>query len=75
MFQEEEMKMATQLVTTIMPVSQSFKTEKARAITEEEAKFSAFNKLRIERAHQRLRGYREKKAREAAEEQSGPSKK
>ena len=71
------MKLATQLIGAVMPVSSAstFKTEKARVITDEEKKYSAFNKMRQERAYKRLRGFREKKAREAAEEQSGPSKK
>ena len=69
------MKLATQLTGPVLSISQSIKSEKARAITAEEKKFSAFNKLRQERAHKKLRGYREKKAREAAEEQSGPAKK
>ncbi len=45
--------------------------EKARAVTDEERKHSVFVELRKGRANQRLKGYREKKAREAAEEATG----
>jgi len=66
---EEEMKVATQLVGEVMPIRQPSKREKARPITAEERKYSAFTALRQARAHKRLWGLREKKAREAAEEE------
>ncbi|KAL5021088.1 hypothetical protein ScPMuIL_000243 [Solemya velum] len=64
----EEIKMATQLLSgQVMPVTQVQKTEKARAITDEEKKFSAFTTLRTARANKRLFGLREKRAKEKAE--------
>jgi len=39
---EEEVKMATQLAGIVMPITQTLKVEKARAITDEDRKFSAF---------------------------------
>merc|ERR1712227_415828 len=66
---EEEMKVATQLVGEVMPIRQPSKREKARPVTAEERKYSAFTALRQARAHKRLWGLREKKAREAAEEE------
>ena len=62
------MKLATQLKGPVMPIRQVHKREKARAITAQEKKFSAFTTLRQARADKRLKGYREKKAKEAAEE-------
>lgn len=44
--QEEERKTATQLKGVIIPIKQSVSTEpEARAITEEEKKFNAFNAI------------------------------
>lgn len=68
-FQEEQQKMATQLAGSPLPITQVYRTEKARAITAEERKFSAFTALRQARANKRLFGLREKKAREAAEQE------
>ncbi len=48
---------------------QVYTREKARAVTDEERKFSAFTALRQARANKRLFGLREKKAREAAEQE------
>ena len=67
-FQAEELKTATQLSGEVMPVSQSTKKERARKLTVEEKKFSAFNTIRQARAHKRLNGLRLKKIREAEEE-------
>ena len=67
-FQEEELKTITQLQGTIMPIQDVYRPEKARPITDEEKKFSAFNTLRQARAYARLFGIRAKKAREAEEE-------
>ncbi len=61
--------MATQFKGTPMPIKQQFRKEKARAITADEKKFSAFTALRQARANKRLFGLREKKAREAAEQE------
>ena len=68
----EELKIAAQLRGTIMPIKVKQPKDKARAITEEEKKFGAFGALRRARADKRLKGYREKKAKEAAE-QAGKS--
>jgi len=63
------MKMATQVVGTVMPIREAkpFKKEKARAITDKEKKFSAYVALRQARADVRLAGIRAKRAKEAAE--------
>merc|ERR1711893_495860 len=52
---EEEMKMATQLTGPIMPIKTTYKREKARKISDEEKKYSAFTALRQARAHKRLK--------------------
>lgn len=44
--QEEERKLATQLKTVVMPIKQTQVRPKARLITEEEKKFSAYTALR-----------------------------
>merc|ERR1712243_298045 len=65
----EECKMATQLTGPIMPIDpKMFKDEEPRAITEREKKFSPYMALSQARANQKLQGYREKKAREKAQE-------
>lgn len=63
----EELKLATQLTTPLMPVRAVFKKEKARAISDAERKYSAFVALRQARAHSRLAGKRAKKAKEGGE--------
>lgn len=45
-FQEEERKVATQLKTTVMPIKQPGVKSRARKVTAEEKKFSAFATLR-----------------------------
>jgi len=66
---EEELKLATQMKgKRVMPIVDLPKREKARAITEEERKFSAFVALRQARAHRRLAGARAKKAKEGGDE-------
>lgn len=62
------MKLAGQLRGVIMPIKVKPAKEKARKITEEEKKYSAYNALRRARTDKRLRGYREKKAKDAAEQ-------
>ena len=65
---EEELKLATQLKGhTVLPIHVLPKREKARAITEAEKKYSAFNALRQARAHKRLAGSRAKKAKEGGD--------
>ena len=67
--QEEQQKMATQLGGAPLPISQVYRGEKARPVTDEERKYSVFTALRQARANKRLFGIREKKAREAAEQE------
>lgn len=62
------MKLASQLRSFVLPIKAPVKRDKARAITEDEKKFKAFTTLRRARADQRLKGYREKKAKDAADE-------
>ena len=66
--QEEEMKMATQLTGPVMPVTTIARKEKARAVTDDDRKFSAFIALRTARANAKLAGKRAKKAQDAANE-------
>ena len=64
--QKEEMELAKQhLGKEVLPIKQVTKKEKARAITPEEKKYSAFVALRQARAHARLAGKRAKKLKEA----------
>ncbi|KJE93210.1 ribosomal protein L13 [Capsaspora owczarzaki ATCC 30864] len=60
---------ATQVaLSAAVPVRQGPAHFKARAITAEDTKRSVYNILRVARADARMRGIREKKKREAAEE-------
>ena len=72
---EEQLKMAKQFSGDVMPITQAYRSDKARKITDEDRKFSAFTALRQARANKKLAGYREKKAREKAEEESAKPKK
>nr|UJQ69885.1 ribosomal protein L13 [Diamesa zernyi] len=65
---EEELKLATQYESFIMPFSQITKKDKARPISTEEGKFRAYETTRRARSEKKLKGYREKKAKEAAED-------
>ncbi|KAH0547403.1 60S ribosomal protein L13 [Cotesia glomerata] len=65
---EEECKVATQLRGEIMPIRQKASLKsKARVITEEEKKISAYVTLRKARADARLVGIRAKRVKDAAE--------
>ncbi|CAH1269564.1 large ribosomal subunit protein eL13-like [Branchiostoma lanceolatum] len=64
----EELKMATQLQGPVMPVRTLYKKEKARAPTEDEKKYQAFQSMRMARSNCRLLGARQKKAAEEAAE-------
>jgi hypothetical protein len=56
-FQEEEIKMATQLAgAAVMPIRQSVRREKARAITADEKRYNPYVALRTARANKRLQG-------------------
>lgn len=64
----EELKLATQLKTDVLPIRQSRRRGvKARAITDQERKFSSFSMLRKVKADNNMWGIREKKAKEKAE--------
>nr|QBH73305.1 putative cold induced protein [Carausius morosus] len=71
---EEERKVAVQLKTPVMAIKQPTIKPKARAVTEEDKKFSAFTALRKARADARLVGIRAKRIREAAENPDDVSK-
>ncbi|KAL1131099.1 hypothetical protein AAG570_012336 [Ranatra chinensis] len=64
---EEERSMATQIPVPVMPIKQPVIKYKARVVTDEDKKFSAFTALRKARADERLVGVRAKRLREAAE--------
>ncbi|KAI9562201.1 60S ribosomal protein L13 [Daphnia magna] len=64
----EEIKLAQQLTTEVMPITRSYKLEKARAITAADRKFSPYAVLRTARTTARLAGIRAKRAKEAAED-------
>merc|ERR1712071_523856 len=64
----EEMKLAQQITSTVMPIKTIVKKEKARVITEEDKKFSPYAVLRTARTTARLDGIRAKRAKEAAED-------
>ena len=70
----EEIKLAVQLKKPVMKVKQVVKREKARAVTEADEKFKAFQAIRMARADARLVGQREKKAKQAAEDEKKPKK-
>jgi len=71
---EEELKLATQLKgKKVMPIKITARREKARPITPEERKFSAFVALRQARSHKRLAGARAKKAKEGGDDGAAPA--
>jgi len=73
---QEEMDVATQLVSkSIIPVAEVDEAEPPRAITEDEAKFSAYQTLRKARAHKRLHAFRVTKAKKKADEEKNAPKK
>ncbi|KHJ88332.1 hypothetical protein OESDEN_11876 [Oesophagostomum dentatum] len=64
----EELKVAAQLHGDILPVSNVIDYEQPRAITEAEKKIEIYRHLRRVRADKKYAGIREKRAKEAAEE-------
>ena len=71
----EEMKMATQITKRrVMPVQKRVVREKARPVNDADTKFQAFQALRMARADAKLIGQREKKAKQAAEDEKKPKK-
>lgn len=72
----EEMDVAAQLVSKdIIPFGEVAEAEAPRAITEDEAKFSAYQTLRKARAHKRLHDFRLVKAKKKADEEKNAPKK
>jgi len=65
---EEEIKLAQQITGPVMPIKTVVRKEKARAITEDDKKFSPYAVLRTARTTVRLDGIRAKRAKEAAED-------
>jgi len=70
----EETKLAVQLKKRALPIKQRVIREKARPINDGDTKFQAFQALRMARADARLIGQREKKAKQAAEDDKKPKK-
>jgi len=60
--------MATQLKGEILPIRQPVQRLKARAVTDEEKKYSVYEAMRVARIDAKLVGVREKKAKQKAEE-------
>ena len=67
--QPEACKLAVQLKGPVLPIRQPRPKAQARAITEDEKKYSVFEAMRQARADKRLLGVREKRARQKAEEE------
>ena len=71
----EEVKVAVQLKKKrVLPVKQRASREKARPVNDSDTKFNAFQALRMARADAKLIGQREKKAKQAAEDEKKPKK-
>jgi len=71
----EEIKLAVQLTKQpVLPIRQRVTREKARPVNDADTKFQAFQALRMARADARLIGQREKKAKQAAEDEKKPKK-
>ncbi len=60
--------MATQMKGEVLPIRHTVRRLKARAVTDDEKKYSVFGAMRIARADAKLVGIREKKAKQKAEE-------
>ena len=59
--------MATQLKGVVLPIKQTFPRLRARAVTEDEKKYSVFGAMRMARADAKLVGIRVKKAKQKAD--------
>ena len=66
--------MAVQLRGPVMPIRQPRPMAQARAVTEDEKKYSVFGAMRQARADKRLLGVRERRARQKAEEEKTKKK-
>nr|CBN08623.1 small nucleolar RNA, C/D box 68 [Microcosmus squamiger] len=73
----EEIKMASQHTGAVLPLKRKVVREKARAVTDEEKKYSAFQDMRVSRSNAKLHGIRakRKKEKEEAAAQMAPKKK
>ena len=60
--------MATQLKGPVLPIKRQVLRYKARAITDDERKYSVYDAMRVARADAKLVGVREKRAKQKAEE-------
>ena len=73
---EEDIKKASQLQGSVLPIKPVVKRQRAMELTDDLKKFKAFNSIRQARAVARLWGIRAKKAKEAeADDLSKPAKK
>lgn len=70
----EETKLAVQLKKRPLQVKKQVIREKARPVNDSDTKFQAFQALRMARADAKLIGQREKKAKQAAEDEKKPKK-
>ena len=61
--------MAVQLKGPVIPIRRPHPTAQARAVTEDEKKYSVFEAMRQARSDKRMLGVREKRARQKAEEE------
>jgi len=68
-----EIDVATQLTGPVLPIKQQWPDTKARVITDEERKPSVFQTSRMYRTNVKLVGVREKRAKQAAEDETGMS--
>ena len=67
--QPEACKLAVQLKGPVMPITRPPPKAQARALTDDEKKYSVFEAMRQARADKRMLGIREKRARQKAEEE------
>jgi len=65
---KDDLAMATQLTTPLMPIVKKPVQIEVRAITDEDKAKNAYRTLRIERSNKRLKGIRDKRAAEKAAE-------
>ena len=66
--QAETCKLAAQLKGAVMPIKQPVVKYEARAVTDDERKYSVFEAMRVARADAKLIGVREKRAKKREEE-------
>ena len=66
--QAETCKLAAQLKGAVLPIEQPTVKYQARAVTDDERKYSVFETMRVARADAKLVGVREKRAKRKEEE-------